>query len=85
MANVVTTKQIPNTQNAPLISRSTIFRLEPLSNDDLAIVVDRALEAERANATADARAFGSPAIRPRDAAGADAAAPAARAPSVSWG
>src|SRR5439155_24339810 len=38
--------------NAPLISRSTIFRLEPLASADLEIVVDRALETERASATA---------------------------------
>jgi putative ATPase len=40
--------------NAPLISRSTIFRLEPLSDDDLAVVVERALAAEHATATPDA-------------------------------
>jgi putative ATPase len=42
--------------NAPLISRSTIFRLDPLTDDDLAVVVDRALAAEHADVAADARA-----------------------------
>jgi putative ATPase len=42
--------------NAPLISRSTIFRLDPLTDDDLAVVVDRALAAEHADAAPDARA-----------------------------
>src|SRR5688500_8793419 len=32
--------------NAPLISRSTIFRLEPLAEDDLRVLVGRALQAE---------------------------------------
>jgi putative ATPase len=36
--------------NAPLLSRSTLWRLEPLSNDDLAQVVQRGLEAEGASA-----------------------------------
>jgi putative ATPase len=36
--------------NAPLLSRSTIFRLEPLAEADLALVVERALTAERATA-----------------------------------
>ncbi|HEV8063584.1 MAG TPA: replication-associated recombination protein A [Acidimicrobiales bacterium] len=40
--------------NAPLISRSTIFRLEPLSEAELATVVERALKAEQVGATADA-------------------------------
>ncbi len=40
--------------NAPLISRSTIFRLEPLSNDDLTVLVHRALELEQASADDDA-------------------------------
>jgi len=40
--------------NAPLISRSTIFRLEPLGDDDLRVLVERALEAEQARATDDA-------------------------------
>ena len=38
--------------NAPLLSRSTLWRLEPLSLDELAEVVARGLEAE--GATADA-------------------------------
>ncbi len=42
--------------NAPLISRSTIFRLEPLSDDDLARLAERALTAEGATATPDALA-----------------------------
>ena len=42
--------------NAPLISRSTIFRLEPLTDDELAVVVDRALATEHATAAADAHA-----------------------------
>jgi putative ATPase len=42
--------------NAPLISRSTIFRLEPLSDDELGVIVDRALDLEQATATPDARA-----------------------------
>ena len=40
--------------NAPLISRSTIFRLDPLSDDDVALVVERALAAEGASAEPDA-------------------------------
>ena len=40
--------------NAPLISRSTIFRLEPLSAADLTVVVERALDAERATAAPEA-------------------------------
>src|SRR4051794_14779314 len=40
--------------NAPLISRSTIFRLEPLSNEDLTVLVNRALELEQAGADDDA-------------------------------
>ncbi len=36
--------------NAPLMSRSTLWRLEPLAEDDLAVVVGRALEAEGASA-----------------------------------
>src|SRR5262249_59385378 len=40
--------------NAPLISRSTIFRLEPLAAADLTIVVERALKAEDATASSDA-------------------------------
>ena len=42
--------------NAPLISRSTIFRLDPLTGDELAVVVDRALTAEHVGATPDAHA-----------------------------
>jgi putative ATPase len=42
--------------NAPLISRSTIFRLEPLTDADLTLVVERALAAERATAAPDALA-----------------------------
>ena len=40
--------------NAPLISRSTVFRLEPLGSDDLRILVARALETEGAAADPDA-------------------------------
>ena len=40
--------------NAPLISRSTVFRLEPLADADLTVVVERALAAEQATAAADA-------------------------------
>ena len=40
--------------NAPLISRSTVFRLEPLSEDDLRTLVDRALVREKAEADVDA-------------------------------
>jgi putative ATPase len=36
--------------NAPLLSRATLWRLEPLSPDDLATVVDRGLAAEDAEA-----------------------------------
>jgi putative ATPase len=36
--------------NAPLISRSTIFRLHPLSDADIALVVERGLAAEQATA-----------------------------------
>jgi putative ATPase len=42
--------------NAPLISRSTIFRLEPLTDDELTLVVERALAAEHATAAPDALA-----------------------------
>ncbi len=41
--------------NAPLLSRSTLWRLEPLTDDDLDQVVDRALDAEKATATAEGR------------------------------
>jgi putative ATPase len=40
--------------NAPLLSRSTVFKLEPLSPDDLRTVVARALDVEDASADADA-------------------------------
>jgi putative ATPase len=40
--------------NAPLLSRSTLWRLEPLDDDDLAEVVHRGLAAEGASAEADA-------------------------------
>jgi putative ATPase len=42
--------------NAPLISRSTVFRLVPLSDDELSVVVERALAVEQATATGDALA-----------------------------
>jgi putative ATPase len=42
--------------NAPLISRSTIFRLEPLNDADLTTVVERALAVEQAAAAPDALA-----------------------------
>ncbi|HEV7762966.1 MAG TPA: replication-associated recombination protein A [Acidimicrobiales bacterium] len=42
--------------NAPLISRSTVFRLESLSEDDLVGVVERALAVEQASIADDARA-----------------------------
>jgi putative ATPase len=42
--------------NAPLISRSTIFRLHPLDDDELAIVVERALAVEEATIAPDAHA-----------------------------
>ena len=40
--------------NAPLLSRSTLWRLEPLSDEDLAGVVARGLSAEGSSADADA-------------------------------
>jgi putative ATPase len=40
--------------NAPLISRSSVFRLEPLTDADLTVVVERALAAEQAAAGAEA-------------------------------
>lgn len=40
--------------NAPLLSRSTLWRLEPLSTDELAEVVTRALAAEEASAELEA-------------------------------
>ena len=42
--------------NAPLLSRSTLFRLEPLAKADLALLVERGLDAERADIEVDARA-----------------------------
>ncbi|MDQ1375770.1 MAG: putative ATPase [Actinomycetota bacterium] len=42
--------------NAPLLSRSTLFRLQPLSNDDLTTLLRRALEVEAATADDDALA-----------------------------
>lgn len=42
--------------NAPLISRSTVFRLEPLSDAELTVVVERALQAEQAAVAPDALA-----------------------------
>ena len=41
--------------NAPLLSRSTLFRLEPLAKSDLALLVDRGLVAERADIDGDAK------------------------------
>ena len=43
--------------NAPLLSRSTLFRLEPLSDDALRTILDRALAAEGATADEDALEF----------------------------
>ena len=40
--------------NAPLLSRSTLFRLEPLTEDDLRVLAQRALDAEHATADDDA-------------------------------
>ncbi len=42
--------------NAPLMSRATLWRLEPLSTDELAAVVDRGLAAESAEADPEALA-----------------------------
>jgi putative ATPase len=42
--------------NAPLLSRSTVFRLEPLNDEDLTALARRALEMEGAEADADALA-----------------------------
>jgi putative ATPase len=42
--------------NAPLLSRSTLFRLEPLDNDDLTTLLNRALDVEKATADDDALA-----------------------------
>lgn len=41
--------------NAPLLSRSTLFRLEPLAKNDLALLVDRGLHAEGAVIDDDAK------------------------------
>jgi putative ATPase len=43
--------------NAPLLSRSTLFRLQLLTDDDLTELVRRGLDAERASADADAVAL----------------------------
>src|SRR5579872_5223235 len=40
--------------NAPLLSRSTVFRLEPLSEEDLSVLVARAAATEGATIAADA-------------------------------
>ncbi len=40
--------------NSPLLSRATLWRLEPLSEDDIAEVIRRGLEAEEARADPDA-------------------------------
>jgi putative ATPase len=40
--------------NAPLLSRSTLFRLEPLTEEDLQVLAQRALDAEDATADDDA-------------------------------
>jgi putative ATPase len=40
--------------NSPLLSRATLWRLEPLSDDDIAVVLGRGLEAEGAVAEPDA-------------------------------
>ena len=42
--------------NAPLLSRSTLFRLEPLSYNDLLILLERALTFENSSATDEALA-----------------------------
>ena len=41
--------------NAPLLSRSTLWRLEPLSDDDLDELIDRGLAAEEVGASDEAR------------------------------
>jgi putative ATPase len=41
--------------NAPLLSRSTVFRLEPLSEEELGELIDRALRREEASMSAEAR------------------------------
>ena len=43
--------------NGPLLSRSTLFRLEPLSGDDVLVLLHRALKREKATAEDDALAF----------------------------
>jgi putative ATPase len=43
--------------NAPLLSRSTLFRLEPLTESDLSAVLSRALARDDRTAAADAIAF----------------------------
>jgi putative ATPase len=43
------------TVNAPLLSRSTLWRLEPLSDRELSEVLDRALDEEKASVTDEAR------------------------------
>jgi putative ATPase len=43
--------------NGPLLSRSTLFRLEPLSADDVLVLLHRALAREKASAEDDALAF----------------------------
>ncbi len=40
--------------NAPLLSRSTLFRLEPLTEDDLKVLAQRAFDSESATADDDA-------------------------------
>jgi putative ATPase len=40
--------------NSPLLSRATLWRLEPLADEDIAEVIRRGLEAEKATADADA-------------------------------
>jgi putative ATPase len=43
--------------NAPLLSRSTLFRLEPLTPEQLRVVVERGLKAEDAEADEEALAY----------------------------
>jgi len=43
--------------NAPLLSRSTLFRLEPLTSDDLVVLIGRAVAREGREADADAVAL----------------------------
>ena len=42
--------------NAPLLSRSTVFRLEPLRDEEIRLVIDRAMEREGASIGDDAAA-----------------------------